>query len=868
MNAPRELRVEHFGDAVLGLGVRAPRLSWWLPDGTTRQLAYELEINGRSQGRVDTDQNVLVPWPADPVASARCVHWRVRVRTDAGESAWSESAWFETGLLDASDWRATWIEPVETERLPAGERPALVLRTTFALEAVGREARLFATAHGIYETFLNGRRVGDVELAPGITSYPTTLHVQVYDVTALLRAGENDWSVVLSDGWYRGRYGTRQQAEHYGERLAFLGQLHVGDRVIASGPEWEWATGPIRAADLMDGQVEDHNLAVGAWQPVGVADHGFDRLACSPAPPIRAVQTIRPVAVRRITDERQVVDLGQNINGHVRLRALGPEGVAVTLVHGEALDAHGDVTLDHLAIHDDVCVRQTDSVVSAGREGDVFEPRHTIHGFQYVRVEGHPERLVPDDVDGVVVHTDFRRTGSFRCSDERINRLHAIADWSFRGNAADIPTDCPTRERQGWTGDWQVFFPTAAFLYDVAGFSLKWLRDLASEQLPNGCVLNIAPDPMVARADADDDPIWSYLQGSSGWGDAVVIVPWELYRVYGDAAPMAELWPNLVRWVDFAAEQARAQRFGPRAFARPEPAPHEQYLWDGGFHWGEWLEPDEARREFWAIDQGYTGTAYLHRSAALVARMGRVLGHDGEAARFDALAANALAAWRAEYLSDDGSVAPDTQASHVRALAFDLVPDALREQTARRLVELVRDAGTHVGTGFLATPHLLPALADAGQLDVAYELLLQDRAPSWLTMIERGATTIWEDWNGIADDGHATASLNHYSKGAVISFLHQYVAGIQMPDDAVAYRRFRIEPRPGGGLGWAEATHDCPHGRIESSWRVVGGRFRLVATVPPGTQCEVVLPDGSRHTQHSGTTAYECKEPLAAVPGA
>jgi alpha-L-rhamnosidase len=618
----------------------------------------------------------------------------------------------------------------------------------------------------------------------------------------------------------------------------------------------------------MDGQVEAHDVALGATQSVVVADHGFARLTYSPAPPMRAIERIRPVGVRRLTPERQIVDLGQNINGHVRLRTLGAAGTTVTLVHGEALDERGDVTLDHLVAHDDLCVRQTDRVVSAGRDDDDFQPRHTMHGFQYVRVDGSPDRLTPDDIDGVVVHTDLRRTGWFRCSDDRLNRLHAIADWSFRDNACDIPTDCPTRERQGWTGDWQVFFPTASFLYDVAGFSMKWLRDLAAEQLPNGCVLNIAPDPMVARADADDDPIWGYLQGSSGWGDAIVIVPWDLYRVYGDTAPMDELWPNMVRWVDFAAEQARTQRFAGRALERPEAAPHEEYLWDGGFHWGEWLEPDESSREFWTIDQGYVGTAYLHHSAALLARMGRMLGHHDEATRFDALSEHALAAWRTEYLGGDGSLTPDTQAAHVRALAFDLVPEALREQTARRLVDLVRDAGTHVGTGFLATPHLLPVLADAGRLDVAYDLLLQDTEPSWLTMVERGATTVWEHWDGIADDGHATASLNHYSKGAVISFLHRYVAGIRLVDGAPAYRRFRVEPRPGGGLSWAEAVHDCPYGRIASSWRVDGGGFRLIATVPPGTTAEIVLPDGTRHEQPPGTEAYVCKAPLAGAPGA
>ena len=858
MNASQRLRVEHLDDRVLGLGLRAPRLSWWLPDGAARQSAYEVEIDGRGHGRVDSEASVLVPWPGDAVETATRVVWRVKVWTDAGESDWSAPAWFDTGLLDASDWQAQWIEPVEPELRPAGERSASLLRTTFTVDADVDRARVYATAHGVYEMFVNGGRVGDLELTPGFTSYPTRLQVQVYDVTDLLGAGDNEWCVVLSDGWYRGRYGTRQRADHYGDRVAFLGELHVGDRVVATGPEWTWTTGPIRAADLMDGQVDDRNVVPTGWKGVRLAQHDFGRLAYSSAPPMRAVETIRPVGVRRLTPARQVVDLGQNINGHVRLRDLGPAGTAVALVHGEALDADGDVTLDHLTTHDELCVRQTDRVVSSGRDGEWFEPRHTVHGFQFVRVDGHPDRLTPDDITGVVVHTDLRRTGWFRCSDERLNRLHAIADWSFRDNACDIPTDCPTRERQGWTGDWQLFFPTAAFLYDVAGFSVKWLRDLATEQRPDGCVLNIAPDPMHARADAAEDPLWSYLQGSSGWGDAIVLVPWELYRVYGDAAPLAELWPNMVRWVDFAADAACTQRFPARAQTRPHPAPHEQYLWDGGFHWGEWTEPDASTREFWAIDQGYVGTAYLHHSAALLARIGRLLGHHDDAARFDALAANALAAWRTEYLGDDGSLTPDTQAAHVRALAFDLVPDDLREQTARRLVDLVRAAGTHVGTGFLATPHLLPVLADAGHLQVAYDLLLQDTEPSWLAMVDRGATTVWEDWDGIADDGHATASLNHYSKGAVISFLHQYVAGIRLLDDAPAYRRFRIEPRPGGGLRWAEAVHDCPFGRIESSWHLDGGRFRLTVTVPPGTTAEVVLPDGTRHEQRPGTATHRC----------
>jgi alpha-L-rhamnosidase len=869
VTAPQRLRVEHLDDAALGIGDRRPRLSWQLPDGATGQRAYRIELDGRALDTMESGDSVLVPWAGDALVSRQPVEWRVKVWTDRGESEWSRPAWFETSLLDAADWRARWIEPVEPERGETDPRPAYVLRRAFTLDARPPAARLYATAHGCYETFLNGHRVGEMELTPGFTSYWANLHVQTYDVGDPLIAGENVWEVVLSDGWYRGRTGFRQQRDCYGDTVAFLGQLHAGDLVIGTDDEWRSATGSILAADLMAGQTEDRRVEPRDWQPVTTADHDFTRLTASPAPPVRRVQELRPVSVARLDPRRQVVDLGQNINGWVRLTDLGPAGADITLVHGEALDPSGDVTQDHLTAAGAVdgaplTLGQIDRVVAAGREGDVFEPRHTTHGFQYVRVEGHPHRLTPDDVTGVVVHTDLRRAGWFRCSDEGLNRFHDLAEWSFRDNACDIPTDCPQRERAGWTGDWQVFVATAAFLYDVAGFSLKWLRDLAADQRPDGCVTNFAPDPARPKALDARDGLWTYLQGSSGWGDAVVMVPWELWRAYGDAEVLAELWPSMVRWIDFAVASARTKRHPDRVAARPVAAPHEQYLWDGGFHWGEWLEPDADENPFHQIDQGHVATAFLHHSAALAARIGRMLAHDDEAARFDELAARALDAWRAEYVAVDGSLTPDTQANHVRALAFGLVPDGLRAQTATHLVELIRRADTHLGTGFLATPYLLPVLADTGHLDVAYDLLFQDTPPSWLAMVARGATTVWEDWDGIRDDGTPKASLNHYSKGVVISFLHTRVAGIQILDAHPGYRRFRIAPQPGGNLTWVEAVHDSPYGRIESSWRIDGSRFTLTTTVPPGTTAEIVLPDGTRVEQGPGTSVHETD--LAAAP--
>ena len=878
--SPHHLRVEHLDDP-LGIRTTAPRLSWRLPDGAREQHAYRITAdNGWDTGWVDTDQCLLVPYSGPPLASSRRVEWTVTVETDLGESPASESAWFETGLLWTDDWQVSWVEPGQMPEGTPGGRPAALLRFEFNLDRPVVSARLHATAQGIYEAFLNGERVGDAELTPGYTQYDERLQVQAYDVAACIREGRNAVGIVLADGWFRGQTGITRSADQWGSRLALLAQLQLTHddgsvTVLGTGPGWRSALGHVVAADLIAGEQWDLTRMQRGWEAPGfddfgwddvtVVEHGFAGLVDSPAPPVRRVEEIAPVAVTRLADGRQVVDLGQNINGWIRLTNLGPAGTTITLTHGEWLDADGDVTVHNLEpdlpfLPHPLPAGQVDRVVSFGLPGEVFEPRLTTHGFQYVRIEGHPDELTVDDVRGVFVHTDMRRTGWFASSDERLDRFHEAAVRSFRGNACDIPTDCPHRERHGWTGDWQLYVPTASFLYDVAGLSTKWLRDVAVDQWPDGTIANISPTP---RNEGREGPI-AFLNGSAGWGDAAVIVPWEIYRAYGDVQVLDELWPTMVRWLDRAERMAREQRHPSRIARNPEPAPHERYLWDTGFHWGEWLEPGEGpgpMEEFVAADKGDVATAFFAHSAGLTARIAALLGREDDADRYAGLAAEVRAAWQAEYLDEDGRLTPDTQANHVRALAFDLVPGELRAAVADRLVELIRKADTHLGTGFLSTPYLLPVLADTGHLDVAYELLQQDSEPSWLVMVDRGSTTVWERWNGVSEDGVPHESLNHYSKGAVVSFLHRYTAGIELVEPA--YRRFRVRPRPGGGLTSAEAVHDSPYGRIASAWRIEGDTLQLRVVVPAGTTAEVVLPDGTTLPaapgEHTFTSTLEAR---------
>ena len=878
---PGRVWAEIIGGDVLGRG-QQPALCWWLPDGSSVQHAYRLRTDdGFDTGRVDSGAQSYVRLPVFDRAR-RSAAAQVKVWTDVGESEWSDPVRLEAGLLEEADWSARWIGVDEERRPPKGSRPAYWLRTVAEIPP-HRRATLYVTALGLYEAFLDGRRVGDVELAPGYTQYRARVQYQAYDVTSLVRPGRHVLAVLLADGWYRGQVGLPRAADQYGGDVALRAQLEVqaeqGWRVVAaSQPGWRVAPSHIGAADLIGGQREDRRRLEEAVHDPDVDDAVLDDRSWSRAivrdvavtvvrsavSPVRRVQQLRPAAVRAMRGgDAFVVDFGQNFNGWVRLAGLGPAGQRLTLSHGEWLDGEGDLTTTHLdvdlpIIPEPLPLGQVDEVVSAGG-GDVFEPRFTTHGFRYVRIGGHPGPLGPGDVTGIVVHSDLRRLGWFECSDDRINRLHEAVVWSLRSNVCDIPTDCPQRERAGWTGDWQIFAPTAAYLYDVLAFTRKWLADVSLDQRADGCVANISPCP---PAEGFAGPLGA-LNGSAGWGDVVVSAPWDLYEAYGDSSLPAEMWGSMTAWVRFAAAAAAGGRHPARAAARPDPAAHERYLWDTGFHWGEWLEPGAVITDFPAFvqaDKSEVATAYLYRSAATVARIAEVLGRpEDQRQPYRAIAEGALDAWRREFIRPDGTLAVPTQASHVRALAFGLIPQELRPAVAARLVELVGLAGGHLETGFLSTAHLLPALADSGHLSTAYELLRQDTPPSWLTMVDRGATTMWEEWDGVDSRGVPHGSLNHYSKGAVASFLHRYVAGLRPTEPG--YRAFEVRPRPGGGITWATTRHVSPYGPIEVSWRLGDGPMELDLLVPPGTRATVVLPGEARREVRPGRHHWTAPAP-------
>ncbi|PFG43020.1 alpha-L-rhamnosidase [Isoptericola jiangsuensis] len=864
-NAPCSLAVDGGGDEFTVTGAR-PRLSFTSDDSSPHVL--EASIDGAAPETAELTGHRFVEWPFAPLRSTSRVTWRVR--RSGPDTEWSEPSTFEVGLLD-TDWSADWISPAEAADPGYGERPAHVLTGSFTLSEEIVSARLYATALGLYTATVNGHRAGGDELAPGSTSYDRTLYAQAHDVTTLLEVGANRLELELSDGWYRGQVGAFRLPAGWGTTLGVRAELHVrladgSERVIGSDASWTSAPSTTTRADLMAGQTVDLTAAAATSKPVRVGVVvDAPPIDWSPAPPVRVVESRAPVSATELGGGVTVVDFGQNASGWVRLTDLGAPGTRTVIEYGEFVDSSGDLSTSHLDSERPEGRKafvQRDEVV-AGAHGEVFEPRHTVHGFQYARITRAGAPLDVGAVTMQVVHSDLTRTGTFESSDTDLNRLHEIAEWSFRGNAVDVPTDCPTRERLAWTGDYQVFAPTATRLYDVLGFTRKWLRAVRDDQLDDGRIANFSPDGRRIKHHLDDQ--FAMMTGSAGWGDAIVAVPWEMYLSYGDRLVLEENYDAMVRWVEWALEKARTSRHHARMQSSPEPEAFEEYLWDGTFHWGEWTEPKERDADgrpidpikhnpmaWFMADKGEVGTAYLHRSTATLARIAGILGRASDAETYASIAERVADAWRQAYLNEDGTTSTDSQAAYVRALSFGLVPDALRPAAAERLVTLIREAGTHLGTGFLATGDLLPVLTDTGHADVAHELLAQRTAPSWLYMVDRGATTIWEDWEGIDEHGVAHESLNHYSKGAAIRFLHTHTLGLRQDVDSVAWEKVVIAPVPAPGMTWARGSHTGPQGEITVEWRIEDDRFRITADIPAGTRARVVFPDGAVRDAYPG----------------
>jgi alpha-L-rhamnosidase len=850
-----DLRTETLHDP-LGIDVRRPRLGWKLMASgrDVLQTAYQVQVSeGGSEdfagnlwwdsGRVESRESVYVAYAGPALSSRGRYRWRTRVWTsDGNESGWSETAVWEMGLLEDSDWQARWIRGAWPESTEASNPPHL-LRREFEIDGPIASARIYATAHGIYEIYLNGQRIGDRIFSPGFTSYDQRLQYQTYDVTDLVRSGPNVIGGVVADGWYRGRLGFEGRRNVYGTEPGLWIQLEVqqadlGRQVLVSDPDWRARTGPWIASDIYEGETYDARLEEDGWTEAGYNDEGWTRVAVGTdesrnlvadmTPPVRRIGELRPVRIFEAPNGEIIADMGQNFVGRVRLRMNGEPGRTVRIRHGEALGEDGNLYIANLR-----GAAQTDRYTLRGGVGETWEPAFTFHGFRYVALEGFPGGAPsPDDVTGIVIHSDLETTGSFETSDGRLNRLQENIVWSQRSNFLDLPTDCPQRdERLGWTGDVQIFGPTACFNMDSQAFLTKWLRDLASDQRPDGSVPWVVPD-VLGGGNA----------GTSAWGDAAVIVPWTLYLHYGDRRVLEEQYPSMEAWLAYALAEAGRDR-----------------IWQPDFHFGDWLSDPDA-----VTSHALIATAYLAHSVDLVSQTARVLGLREDAARYQALFSEIRRAFGKAFVTFGGRLRNPTQTAYVLALRFGLAGPLLGAAAPLELARDVRERGTRLSTGFLGTPHINPVLTEVGQVELAYDLLFQEAWPSWLYPLTQGATTVWERWDGSRDgrfQDPGMNSFNHYALGGVGDWMYQVIGGVSPDPAEPGFRHAILRPVPDPRLDYARTRLETRYGPLRVEWERTGGVLEVAAEVPPNTTGTMRLPQAGEAEVTEGDRA------LDAAPG-
>ncbi|OCT11459.1 hypothetical protein A8709_07255 [Paenibacillus pectinilyticus] len=888
----KALRTEYLENP-LGLDAKKPRLGWKLrSDGrNVLQTAYQVQASASESfidlmwdsGKVDTSQSQGILYEGPELRSLERVYWRVKVWSNQGvESSFSSSVFFETGMLQTSDWVAHWIEP-ESEVDISAYKPSPYIRKEFTVKKGLVSARACLTAKGLYRFYLNGIEGTDHLFTPGFTSYHQRLQYQVYDVTPLLQEGSNALGVILGDGWWRGATGGASLMNNFGYKVAFLGQFVLnyedGSReIIGSDDSFRTSSGPLLKSDMKAGDVYDARINIegwnqpsyddSTWEPVQFKADGFDNLIATRSVPVRAKERFTPKVMRTPNGET-ILDLGQNIAGWVEMNVQGDAGTEIVLIHGEALDQQGNFTLQNLSEHGTLEDFQEVHYITAGDGVESYSPRFSIFGFRYVLVKNYPGEITPENFTAVAVYSDSDETGDFTCSNPLITQLVSNSKWSQKGNFMEVPTDCPTRERAGWTGDAQVFARTASDFMHVYPFFEKWMADVAAEQFADGSVGSTVPtvighhsmeewqrfmehnnNPMVAMRRPKPGTA-SILDGSAGWGDAAVIIPWTMYLCYGDKTILERQFNSAKAWVDYMAACAK----NANELFQDSPAYHHftdgerdaDYIWDTKFHWGEWLETDTEMRDLMAVLTKTKGnhpdvsTAYFAYSTRLLVEMAAVLERTEDEAKYQALYEKIKRVYNQYFIRDDGSILEGRQAPNVRTLAFDLASEDKKQAVADKLAQLVVEQDYHLNTGFLSTPFILQVLADYGHADVAFRLLEQDTCPSWLYAVSNGATTIWESWKGIKPDGELSGSLNHYSYGAVCNFLFAGIAGIRPVWETPGYKHFILKPLVGGTLTHASATYESPYGTITSIWERMDHGIVYQFEVPTNTTATIML---------------------------
>ena len=791
-----------------------------------------------------------VSYEGEALKSRSRVLWQVRLWDESDTPGdWSEEASFELGLLDPADWQAKWI--TGNYRVNKKQRyPVDCFRKRFTASEV-KKARLYITACGLYEARLGGEKAGNFCMAPGHTDYRKRVQYQSYDVTELVKNGENELTVRLADGWYRGSCGAWGLKNQYGRETKLLAQLEITHndgsvQVIATDKSWDWSNdGPIRFADNKDGEVVEaarapsyggkakettHNVVPTASDNVPVTEHERFHPTMSLAP-----------------NGRRLFDFGQNIAGWLELRFRAKQGQRIRIRCGELLDESGNLTLKNIQ-----CARknfatplQTIDYTCAEGENH-FKMSFSVFGFRYAEVESQVE-LAPENITTIALYSDMAQTGFFHSSNELLNRFVEATLWSTKGNSLDLPTDCPTRERHGWTGDAQIFYNTAAYLFDYATFGEKYIRDMYDWQRRDGCLPHIVPD-------GGADFYMYTMNGSVGWSDAGILLPYRMWKRYGDDRVLARYYDGMKAYARFMMR--RCGGFTPLRIPIFISRENQKYLANRGQSYGEWAEPADVRRfeiKDFVFPHPEESTAYTCYVMEHMEEIAEHLGKHDDAAQYRRYADGCRRAYQELVEKKKFTLDTDRQAKLVRPLYMHLLDEKQRDYAEKRLLEAMEHYGWRLGTGFLSTPFILDVLAEM-DIEYAYLLLENEEMPGWLFMPKNGATTIWESWEGTKAQG-GIASLNHYSKGAVCEWLFKTMCGIRVDGE----NHFTIAPRPGGHFTYAKAKYDSVYGTVESSWHKKDGTLTFDITVPTNCTAEIILPNEETKTVCSGRYCMEIK---------
>lgn len=850
------LKVEYLNEPI-GIGNTSPRF-FWNCEGGICQSAYRIIAKRDSEtlwdtGKVPSSEMTQIRYEGKKLRSRDIVTWKVILWDENDLEGEASESSFEIGLTKEKDWSAKWISG---EYKPRTNRryPADCFRKEFSTSKEIIKARLYATARGIYAVRLNGTLIKDFILAPGVTDYRKRIQYQTYDVTASIKKS-NTIELLLGDGWYRGSTAAFGVTNVYGDRTSVMAQLEVtykdgSSQIICTDKTWAWSNdGPIRFNDLKDGEVYDafmepsyKNMAKEIASPKNVVIVSSDNV------PVTEHEHF-PARLLTARDGKRVLDFGQNIAGYIKFSVSGRKGQQLKLICGEVLDTNGHVDLsgiqesrplkgwNQLSLvrklmtgkiggENNPTPRQEILFYCSGGE-DTYQTVFSIFGFRYAQIESNLE-IDPEKFTAIAVYSDLEVTGDFSCSDERVNKLLKNTLWSMKGNFLDVPTDCPTRERLGWTGDAQIFFDTGAYLMNTAPFFGKWLRDMEDAQYKNGLIPAVLPYNGV-------EMMYKSTGTSVGWADAIYLIPYRYYKRFGDTDILIRYWPMMKRYADYLMSNLGVTD------KKEKDNPYHEYTYEKGVHLGEWLEPEEFRDAVYGAKAKHPEecTAYLCLSMLVMAEIAEIVGEADYAERLTVIADGAKKAY-ASYAELD----TDRQAKLVRPLALGLLEGEVKKNVQQRLKKAVENYGYRVGTGFLSTPFILPVLTEAGEIETAYKMLLNTDKPGWLAEVCEGATTIWESWEG-------DLSRNHYSPGAVCQWLFDTVCGIRVK----GRNYFVISPVPGGTLNSAKATYKSIYGEVKSCWRIQDNTILFNIEIPSNCRAQICLPDG--HVEEVTTGKYE-----------